>query len=88
MHVRARAELSGIKRPRQLAHHSPGDAIVREYPINLELNTGSHDCRIESFPLALELSHLVQELLQGIVVNFVRDGRDERLGLLSAVAAK
>lgn len=38
--------------------------------------------------LALELGHLVQELLQGIVVNLVRDGRDERLGLLSAVAAK
>lgn len=38
--------------------------------------------------LALKLGHLVQELLQDIVVDLVGDGRDERLGFFRAVAAK
>lgn len=36
----------------------------------------------------LELSHLVKQLLEGVVIELGREGGDQGLGLLSAVAAK
>lgn len=38
--------------------------------------------------LPLQLSHLVKQVLEDIIVDLVRDGRDQGLGLLSTVAAK
>lgn len=70
----------------QLDRQSLEDAVSADIPSTFEAHSG---CRVDSArSSALELGHLVQELLQGIVVNLVGDGRDESLGLLSTIAAK
>jgi hypothetical protein len=36
----------------------------------------------------LQLGHLVEQVLEDVIVDLVRDGWDQGLGLLSAVAAE
>lgn len=38
--------------------------------------------------LTLELGHLVEQLLEGVVIKLVGEGRNQSLGLFSTVAAK